>query len=207
MSKHTMLESVAQDIDAGLAVVIHKANAGDRASRPHTLDDLYADAPAGPRDSLVLDLAKRFWQRVDRRGKDECWEWEGATTGEGYGVISYGGRNLYTHRLAYIFEHPEGIPEGASVLHDCGVFGNPLCCNPAHLRTGTGSENMADAIRHKGPGAFMARLSISEAEEIRALYAASRMTYRELAKKFGVSTRTVGNVINGRTYRNAGEVA
>lgn len=72
-----------------------------------------------------------------------CWEWAGFTHGRmGYGCIKIKGRKRAAHRIAY--EALVGpIPEGLKLLHTCD---NPLCCNPEHLRPGTQTENVADAI-------------------------------------------------------------
>lgn len=42
------------------------------------------------------------------------------------------------HRVAYILTKGD-IPDGLLILHSCG---NRRCCNPAHLRQGTQSENV-----------------------------------------------------------------
>lgn len=48
-------------------------------------------------------LAERFWEKVDRRGPDECWPFLGSIDGRGYGSIgANGGKPLRrAHRVAY----------------------------------------------------------------------------------------------------------
>lgn len=94
-------------------------------------------------------LEERFWQRVDKRAPDECWEWIAGRTKAGYGYITAGPRgsqrHVYAHRLSYELAHGP-IPDGKHVCHRCD---NPPCCNPAHLRLGTHADNMAD-MKAKG---------------------------------------------------------
>lgn len=74
---------------------------------------------------------KRFWSKVDRRGPDECWNWQAATSG-GHGVFGFRyPRNTTAERASYYFAHPEwSIDSSERVLHTCD---NSLCVNPAHL--------------------------------------------------------------------------
>ncbi|MER7835270.1 HNH endonuclease signature motif containing protein [Streptomyces sp. NPDC096040] len=63
-----------------------------------------------------------------------------ASTAAGYGRFKIDGVQLYAHRSSYE-AHNGRVPSGLFILHSCD---NPLCVNPAHLRTGTHQENMRD---------------------------------------------------------------
>ena len=89
-----------------------------------------------------------LWSRV-REASSGCWEWTGALS-TGYGVLRFGGRQAYTHRIAY--EIVVGlIPSGLQIDHLCR---NRACCNPAHLEPVTRRENL---MRGNGPAAVNAR--------------------------------------------------
>ena len=67
---------------------------------------------------------KRFWEKVDRRGPDECWEWTASVKPNGYGQFSVvrDGKWLksYAHRYGYeLIVGP--IPEGGCSLTTCAV--------------------------------------------------------------------------------------
>ena len=85
-----------------------------------------------------------FWAKVaifPNLGPDgECWEWKGALSKSGYGQTRINGAQIRAHRYAYAaFNGP--IPEGLFVMHSCD---NRKCVNPAHLSTGTHTDNMRD---------------------------------------------------------------
>lgn len=80
--------------------------------------------------------------RVD---EDGCWRFTGEKK-RGYGYIFYDKKVRRVHRLAYELHHGGRVPPGLVVMHLCDVKD---CVNPAHLRLGTQTENIAD-MRRKG---------------------------------------------------------
>ncbi len=72
---------------------------------------------------------ERFWDKVDKRSRRECWQWQGGRTGRGYGTFWADGMARAAHKVAY--ELSKGIvPAGKYVHHTCD---NVLCMNPSHL--------------------------------------------------------------------------
>lgn len=93
-----------------------------------------------------LTPLERFERYVVKGDPDECWLWNGAVTGVGYGAIFYEGRIQGAHRVAWQIANGKSIPESLMILHKCD---NPPCVNPNHLTIGSHADNMEDA-RVKG---------------------------------------------------------
>jgi hypothetical protein len=87
--------------------------------------------------------AERFWSKVERSARDDCWTWLGQTNQWGYGHFRRTlGPGLYrtvkAHRFA--FELAVGpIPPGLTLDHLCG---NQSCVRPGHLEPVTNAENL-----------------------------------------------------------------
>lgn len=136
---------------------------------------------------------------------DGCIAWPYATTTKGYGVTTVGGRQTrVTHLVLDGTGQPWHPPLGFMALHSCD---NPSCINPRHLRWGTNSANMTDAVtrgrsrtpRLVGEAHPHARLS---AESVRAIRVAhgEGVSQTDLARRFGVSISSVHAVVTGKTW-------
>jgi hypothetical protein len=69
---------------------------------------------------------------------NECFIWQGAGKGNGYGVAVYKGKQTTVHRVMYMLVHG-AIPDGYEVDHTCN---NRACINPDHLQSVSHAENM-----------------------------------------------------------------
>lgn len=86
-------------------------------------------------------MLERFWERVDKRGPDECWLWTGASR-NGYGTFAVDGVTKKAHRVSWEIANGKPFP---SELHGCHRCDVKLCVNPAHVFPGTRFDNMRDA--------------------------------------------------------------
>lgn len=149
----------------------------------------------------------RFWAKVDKRGQDECWEWQGAKHDTAaYGVIGLGERGLglgRAHRLSYCWAHGLDLwaIAGKLVMHSCD---NPACVNPAHLSLGTDLDNQRDKCRkgrlvvRRGSSNPWAKLSEADVLEIRRTHDPSWHSgfgYKALAKRYGVTSGVIRKIV------------
>ena len=89
-------------------------------------------------------LLKRFWEKVNEKGPDDCWEWTAGKNTRGYGQFKIlPSKPALAHRVSYEL-HKGEIPKGLHVLHSCN---NASCVNPNHLRVGTAKENYEDQLK------------------------------------------------------------
>ena len=162
---------------------------------------------------------ENFWLRVDRGADTDCWEWRGATTSSGYGNLSWHGRAVQAHRVAYYLTYG-GIAlrtgfrhDGKAkryrrfVLHRCD---NRLCCNPNHLFLGSMRTNLLDAYskgRKTQPrsGHANAKLTATQVRAIRRAYDTGGIRQVDLATRYGVSQRVISLVIRRETYKDIEE--
>jgi hypothetical protein len=147
--------------------------------------------------------ADRFWSCVTRLSEDECWDWSGTLTDDGYGRFRANGRSYRANRVAYALAEGE-IVQGVFACHRCD---RPICCNPDHLFPGTHIENVADMLikgRGRAPAGehhVSAKLTEDQAREIlRRLSEGERAD--DLASEYGVSHPTVINMQAGRKWRH-----
>jgi|AntAceMinimDraft_17_1070374.scaffolds.fasta_scaffold31345_6 hypothetical protein len=166
--------------------------------------------PRTPRK--LKPLVDRFWDKVDKRGLDECWPWTGSHNTSGYGEINRGLRgkgNILAHRASWEI-HNGPIPEGKGwhgmcVLHHCD---NPECVNPAHLFLGTQADNMRDMhvknrrsydTAARGENHGNAKLTNQDVREILCLLKA-HYTQKEIAIWYGVVRQTISMINIGMSW-------
>lgn len=174
---------------------------------------------------MTAKQIRSFWDKVNKMGADECWEWTGSRTPLGYGRIH---SNQYAHRVSWEL-HNGSIPKGLYVLHECD---NPPCVNLNHLWLGTQKQNIQDRDK-KGRGFFgseewktrriieewdkdrkdrfvlrgvqhpNAKLTEEAVKLIRDLHRdRPDVSYGTLSKEFKISVSHVWNIINDVAWRH-----
>ena len=147
-------------------------------------------------------LAERFLDYYRPLAANACWPWTGTTDRDGYGVIGdERRRQIRAHRIAY--ERAYGpVPPDQYVLHRCD---NPPCCNPAHLKLGTLTDNSNDKVsrhRHRfGEAAPNSKLLHRDVVAIR-----QHLTDGEaiplIAKRYGVKPATIWMIHRRKTWKH-----
>jgi hypothetical protein len=142
-------------------------------------------------------LEIRFWDKVNRRGQDECWYWKGAKNKKGYGLIGAGGDHgklLKASRVSWIINNGP-IPEGMFICHHCDI---PSCVNPKHLFIGTAQTNLDDASMKNR---MAHKLKEGDVFDIRKLLS-DGAPQQEIASKYGVSNATICKIKYRTTWKN-----
>ncbi len=144
-------------------------------------------------------MESRFWNKVNKKSDDECWEWISAIGTTGYGHFNMKDengkhKNCKAHRLAFELHHKRPIQEGMYILHSCD---NRKCCNPNHLSEGTAKDNTHDMIRKNRHYVLITKTKITEAQKVEIIekYKTSSYTYSSLAREYNVTPPTIVRVI------------
>lgn len=97
-------------------------------------------------DAVTEALKRRFWEKVERRERDQCWLWLGSKNERGYGSMSHNKRLRKATHLAFEIHHMRPFPIGMVARHTCD---NPSCVNPQHIVPGTLRQNAQDMVERK----------------------------------------------------------
>lgn len=176
---------------------------------------------------------EKFWSRVARGAENECWLWQaGVHKASGYGHFKHQGQCYKAHRVAYALtfggmEWTTGRrgSRGLLVLHKCD---NRRCVNPSHLFLGSQMDNMRDCswkgrIGHAGTHGLV-KLTSADVAAIKLMQAEGRigqsgrgwnrdvrsgktMSLATVGAQFGVSGKTIEQVLRRRSWVGVGEPA
>ena len=157
-------------------------------------------------------LDRRFWEKVDILGDNDCWEWRASTTRQGYGRIHHNRKAMLAHRVSWLLHYGE-IPtthdyHGTCVLHNCD---NPPCVNPRHLFLGTQADNLTDMTdkgRRGQPNPpppigeknGNSKLTESDVLLIRRYLTVGKWKQKTIAKLFGVCKATITGIKNRQRW-------
>lgn len=151
-----------------------------------------------------------LWSKVEKKGPNECWPWNGYKNEDGYGRTWINDKGYYAHRVIFNLAFPNVIQlsapqdtdETGFLLHKCD---NPSCCNPSHLFVGTHADNMADKVKKgraadfsgdKGP---RCKLTMEQANEIRQRRK-NGISAKQLAVESGISLSSIKTLLAGKSY-------
>ena len=129
---------------------------------------------------------------------NDCWEWTGYKTPNGYGWCRFNGKSDFAHRVAYRMWKGE-IPDRMVIRHRC----HNKCVNPAHLDLGTYSDNQKDRVRDgtaaQGTRNHMTTLTDDQVREIRERRSGGEKL-KYLSEAFGVGMNTVSRICARKTW-------
>ena len=130
---------------------------------------------------------------------EECQIWPFARSTKGYAWMKHEGRVRRGHQVALMLIGQELPARPFEIRHLCGR-GHLGCVNVRHLAIGTHAENMADRVEHgtsnRGERCGKSKLTEAQVREIRA----DHRSQRAIAKDYGVSFVTVGNIKRGTLW-------
>lgn len=149
----------------------------------------------------------RFWSKVKIGNPNECWEWQGTESHDGYGQFGIGTSKKHwtirPNRILWTIINGS-IPEGHFVCHKCD---NRSCVNPNHLFLGTPKDNMVDMAKKGRTGISLgekhgtSKLKQDDIPVIKKLLL-RKIPQIKIAEIYNVSQYAISKIKTGKTWRD-----
>jgi len=142
---------------------------------------------------------ERFENKFIPEPNSGCWLWIG-TNNRGYGSFFSERKLRSATRVSLRLHRNLCVLAEYDVCHKCDT---PMCVNPDHLWIGTTKENMNDMV-NKGRCSKLCGSAVSKVlteDDVRAILL-SQDSQRKIAKRHGVSRRTVTFIQHRVTWRH-----
>jgi len=151
---------------------------------------------------IGMNIVDKIKSRIIIDNTTNCWLWQGAKDGCGYGFVYIKPKTQRTHRAMYEYYYGE-IPKGLLACHKCDV---PSCVNPDHIFLGTPKDNYVDMhkkgraveIIRRGESHKLSKLTEADVINIRT----ARGRHKDIGSIYGVSGTLVGNIKNRKTWKH-----
>ena len=150
---------------------------------------------------MKRNKAADVFQKINMHDGDTsvCWEGMGCTIDKGRPYIFVNGRKWLAYRLVYNLCNEVPVKDDEVIRHTCDNGEAPIaCCNPAHLKKGSHSDNMMDlnkSSRHGMPKTVV--------KHIKKLISEGR-THKSIAELYGCSRENITSINNDRSYAYLG---
>lgn len=150
-----------------------------------------------PRAARYGEAAAFATNVAPRYRANKCLRWPFSLNTNGYPHVRFrrDGRwaKMQVNRLVCTLAHGNPPTPAYDAAHSCG---NPLCCNPRHLRWATRADNLADRVEHgtdqRGERAPGVKLTNASVQKIRSLQGV--MSTSAIAQLFGVTQGLISQI-------------
>lgn len=127
---------------------------------------------------------------------NNCLLWNGCLNTDGYPrAVIENNYNAKVHRIVWELSNNTSA-KNLIIRHTCDT---PQCINPDHLISGTTADNILDRDLRERNGNTL--LTHDQVREIRLLRQKQQLDFNKHAKHFGVSKKTLQNVVYHQRYR------
>lgn len=133
----------------------------------------------------------------------ECLIWPFPPAADGRGHTTFRGGTTLSSRVMCILAHGEPPEVDSQAAHSCGnAYGG--CIHPGHLRWASPKANCEDKLAHgtKLVGEQVPSAKLTEAQVLSVRRLGGTMSAPEIAPLYGVSRRTIADILGRRTWKH-----